>query len=211
MNPEALARTDVDWANALYEDNRVGVRIAVQQYKTLPASADLQAKLGADPYDCVLPPLLQSNPAKSDYAYDSASVSVYYVDRIDFPPDPTLPSVRGISCHFWYSGNPKVGTPPGKGPVVYISYSHHSPVTLAHELGHTFGLNDEEGKLGTVNIMHNLLPDGPLGADARSRFKLGQVFRMNVWDDSWINTRDGHPPQRACVLTQCPPMDWDVH
>jgi hypothetical protein len=210
VDPEKLARTDVEWANALYEDNRVGVRINVLQYHPLPASDDLSAMVGADPYDCVIPPSLPSDPTKPDYAYEPAAVSVYYVDRINFPPDPIPARVRGIQCHYWYSGNP-AGTPPGNGPVIFVSYSHHSPTTLAHELGHALGLNDEEGKLGRLNIMHNLLPDGPLGADARSRFKVGQAFRMNVWNVSWINTRLPIPPHRTCDDAQhCPPMDWDV-
>lgn len=209
VEPEKLARNDVDWANVLYQDNGVGVRINAQ-YHPVSTSGDLSAFVGADPYDCVIPPTLPSDPTKTDYAYEPAAVSVYYVDRINFPPDPSYPSVRGIQCHYWYSGNP-AGTPPGKGPVIFISYSHHSPVTLAHELGHALGLNDEEGRLGRLNIMHNLLPDGPLGADARSRFKVGQAFRMNVWNDSWINTRLPRPPHRTCDDAQhCPPMGWDV-
>jgi hypothetical protein len=211
LDLEDLAKTDVDWANILYENNRVGVRLDVKQYVHLDGTPDeLAIKIGADPYDCVLPPSLQSNPAESGYAYDPAGISVYYVSRINFPPDLSVARVRGIQCHHWYSGNP-LGSPPGNGPVVFVSYGHHSTVTLAHEVGHALGLNDEEGMLGTVNIMHNLLPDGPLGADARSRLKLGQVFRMNVWNDSWINTRLPLPPRRACDASQtCPEKASDV-
>ena len=83
-------------------------------------------------------------------------------------------------------------------------------MTLAHEIGHALGLSDEEGRLGNRDVMHNLLPDGPLGADARSHLSLGQVFRMNVWNDSWINTRKPAPPQRACDASQsCPPTELD--
>jgi hypothetical protein len=94
---------------------------------------------------------------------------------------------------------------------VYISYGHHSPVTLAHELGHALGLKDEEGRLGPVDIMHNLLPDGDLGANARSDLTVGQVFRMNVWNDSYLNTRLPQPPQRTCDATYpCPPAELDA-
>jgi hypothetical protein len=94
--------------------------------------------------------------------------------------------------------------------VVYVSTSHHSSTTLAHELGHALGLNDEE-LLGALNIMNGILPDGPQGAEARSRLTVGQAFRMNVWNDSWINTRLPRPAQRTCYGTQqCPLMGWDV-
>jgi hypothetical protein len=202
-----LAELDVSRANMIFETSRAGIRID-PQYKKLSFTPDLPIRVGADPYDCVLAFNLPSNPAKSDYAYDSSGISVYYVDRINFPMDPVQPRVRGIECHHWYSGNPNVGDPPGRGPVVFISYSHHSPVTLAHEIGHALGLNDEEGRISNRDVMNNLLPDGPLGADARSNLTVGQAFRMNVWDDSWLNTRVPQPTRRACDAQEpCPPIE----
>ncbi len=203
--PLELALLDVQRANLIFETGRAGVRIDAE-YDSLAPSSDLAMKVGADPYDCVLTRKLPPDPTKDEYAYNPSRISVYYVDRINYPPDPVHPRVRGIQCHHWYSGNPEVGTPPGKGPVIFISYSHHSPVTLAHEIGHALGLGDVEERLGNRDVMHNLLPDGPLGADARSHLTIGQVFRMNVWDDSWINTQRSKPPQRACddVQERCP-------
>lgn len=217
------AQMDVELATALYDSNRTGITIDVK-YEMLPPSGEITAKVGADPYDCVLPVQLPADPSTpGSFWYDSSAVSVYYVDHINFPPDPKPPRVRGIHCHFWYSGNPKVGTraaighpelgkPPGNGPVIYISYTHRSNGTLAHELGHALGLNDEPGRLGPTNIMHNLLPDLPLN-NARSRFTIGQGFRMNLWNDSWINTRLPRPPQRACNEAQepCPTVELDAH
>jgi hypothetical protein len=209
-SPRELAELDVARANLIFETSRAGVRLD-PEYKPLPHSADWGIKLGADPYDCGLSPQLPSDPTKADYAYNPYRISVYYVDRINYPLDPVQPRVRGIQCHHWYSGNPAVGDPPGKGPVVFVSYSHHSPVTLAHEVGHALGLNDVEGRLSNRDVMHNLLPDGPLGADARSHLTIGQVFRMNVWDDSWINTRMPKPAQRACddAAQPCPKEETD--
>jgi hypothetical protein len=204
-----LAQADVAWANTLYEDNRIGVKIEVAKYVPVQPTNDLPSRMGADPFDCALPHGLPSNSTALDYAYEPSHVSVYYVDRINFPPEPEAPRVRGVQCHYWYSGNP-AGTPPGQGPVVYVSTSHHSSTTLAHELGHALGLNDEE-LLGALNIMNGILPDGPQGAEARSRLTVGQAFRMNVWNDSWINTRLPRPTQRTCYGTQqCPLMGWDV-
>jgi len=208
-DPQKLAELDVQRANLIWENSRAGLRIDAS-YKPLTLTDDLPIRVGADPYDCTLPPGLPADPNRPDYSYEPSRISVYYVDRINFPLDPVQPRVRGIQCHYWYSGNPAVGTPPGKGPVVFISYSHHSPVTLAHEIGHALGLNDEEGRLGNRDVMHNLLPDGPLGADARSHLSLGQVFRMNVWNDSWINTWKPVPSQRACDANQsCPRIELD--
>lgn len=208
-SPRELAELDVQRANLIFETSRAGIQIDAE-YKPLPLTSDLQVRLGADPYDCVEAFDLPSDPTKDDYAYNPYRISVYYVDRINYPLDPVHPRVRGIQCHHWYSGNPLVGSPPGRGPVVFISYSHHSPVTLAHELGHALGLNDEEGRLGNRDVMHNLLPDGPLGADARSHLTVGQAFRLNVWDDSWINTRTPRPLRRACDAVQpCPDIESD--
>jgi hypothetical protein len=208
-DPKQLAELDVERANLILEESRAGLQIEAE-YKELPLTSDLPLRIGADPYDCVLTPMLPSDPNKDDYSYNPYRISVYYVDRINYPPDPVHPRVRGVQCHHWYSGNPTVGTPPGSGPVVFISYSHHSPVTLAHEIGHALGLNDVEERLGNRDVMHNLLPDGPLGADARSHLTIGQVFRMNVWDDSWINTRTPKPLQRACDTKQpCPEEETD--
>jgi len=212
-NLEALAQNDVAQAEMILSTNRTGLTIKAT-YEPLSSSDDLAIRIGADPYDCVLTPQLPADPGEDDYAYNPSTVSVYYVERINYPLDPVQPRVRGIQCHHWYSGNPQVGSPPGRGPVVFISYSHHSPVTLAHELGHALGLNDDIGELGNRDVMHNLLPDGPLGADARSHLTIGQVFRMNVWNDSWINTRLPKPIQRACdVGEHCPEIRWnpDAH
>ncbi len=208
-DPAELARLDVQRANLIYETNNTGIRVDAE-YRQMPLTSDLPIRVGADPYDCMLAFNLPSNSAKPDYGYNPSRVSVYYVDRINYPLDPVQPRVRGIQCHHWYSGNPDVGSPPGRGPVVFISYSHHSPVTLAHELGHVLGLNDEAGRLGNRNVMHNLLPDGPLGADARSHLTVGQAFRMNLWDDSWINSRKPPPlvVQRACDARQPCPAIW---
>ncbi len=207
-DPEDLARLDVQRANLIFETSRAGLWIDAE-YQDLPLSANLPVQLGADPYDCILAPKLPEDPTKAGW-YNPSRISVYYVDRINYPPDPVHPRVRGIQCHHWYSGNPNVGTPPGKGPVIFISYSHHSPVTLAHEIGHALGLNDVKERLGNRDVMHNLLPDGPLGADARSHLTIGQVFRMNLWDDSWINTRRPKPPQRACHPKEtCPDEETD--
>jgi hypothetical protein len=96
------------------------------------------------------------------------------------------------------------------GPVIYVSYTKHSTITLAHEIGHALGLKDEEERLGSLNLMHNLLPDGPLGADARSRLTVGQVFRMNVWDGSWMAKLPSAVTRVCRTSNPCPAMTFDA-
>jgi hypothetical protein len=87
----------------------------------------------------------------------------------------------------------------------------HSAVTLTHEIGHALGLNDEGTALGVDNVMYSLSPDGPLGASARSRFTVGQVFRMNVWNYSYLTVGSTTAPKRSCdYLDPCPTVDFDV-
>lgn len=203
---KALAQLDVTWANMAYEANRVGITIDASYVVLEPTTPELAKMVGADPFKCSKPRGLavpDADPAKP-FQYDPDAISVYYVDWIDYPSDPTHPGARGVHCHSWLQGT--------KGPVIFISYTKHSTITLAHEIGHALGLEDEEDRLGALNVMHNLLPDGPLGADARSRLTVGQVFRMNVWNGSWITTRTVGAPKRLCRMSDpCPPVDLDAH
>jgi hypothetical protein len=203
----AQAKTDLDWANMVLEANRVGI-VLNPSFKILePTTPDLEAKVGAQPYDCNVLPMNMSvnekNPADPAFAYDQNTLSIYYVDWIDYPTDPLHPGSRGINCH-WTTGSVVAA------PIIYVSYTRHSSITLAHELGHVLGLNDEEATLGEINVMHNLAPDGSLGADARSRLTVGQVFRENIWEDSWL-PRTTSGPTRFCDATSpCPPVTIDA-
>jgi hypothetical protein len=205
------AAADVAWANVVYEANRTGITFEAK-YRPLPVATNLAGKLAAATDDCQVPRELPAKSTQENFAYDAAAVSVYYMDWIDLPEDPFHPGARGLHCKYWGAGE--------LGPAILISYNHHSPITLAHELGHALGLCDEDHDgncphdevwLGPLNVMSNLLPDGPLANDARSQFTVGQVFRMNVWDNSWINAREERRHRRACTAAEpCPPVDFDV-
>jgi hypothetical protein len=200
----ALASMDVTWANLAFEANRVGIRIKPTYVTIDPTTTDLAKIVGAHPFKCASPRGLPK-PPQVGYQYDEEAISVYYVDWIDYPTEPIHAGARGVHCHFWSLGKP--------GPVIFISYTKHSTITLAHEIGHALGLDDEEETLGALNLMYSLAHDGPLGADARSRLTVGQVFRMNVWNDSWITTVPAATrPTRLCRIASepCPPVDLDA-
>jgi hypothetical protein len=203
----ARAEEDLSWAQAVFEANRVGITLNPTIVPLDPTTVDLTKKVGADPQSCSAPRGLTRfdplNPGNS-YEYRPDAVSVYYVDWIDFPTEPTDPGVRGLECHYWYTGNP--------GPVVYISYTRHSPITLAHEIGHALGLDHVLSTVsGGINVMDGLADDGPLGANVRSRLTVGQAFRMNVYNDSYLTKLSPLPLTRRCITSEpCPPVELDA-
>jgi hypothetical protein len=82
------------------------------------------------------------------------------------------------------------------GRAVYLSISSYLHATLAHELGHTFGLiaprigsggghSNAIGSFGQDNIMWNAT-DETIRFN-RNRFSIGQLFRMNLDIGSWLN------------------------
>ncbi|HEY8256715.1 MAG TPA: hypothetical protein VIG08_03600 [Gemmatimonadales bacterium] len=204
----AQARSDVDWVNLVWEANRVGVHVNAQYNALDPTTPELAALIGAQPQDCYFTSKLQpdqKNSAKSAFIYDPSVVSVYYVDWIDYPTDPLHPGSRGLNCD--HLG----GATPTAGPIIYVSYTRHSSITLTHELGHVLGLKDEEPTMGENNVMYGMAPDGSLGADARSRLTVGQVFRMNIWNDSWFAIPQPSAQKRYCDAVQpCPLVTTDA-
>jgi hypothetical protein len=196
------AAVDVATANTLFAANRVGIRVVAQYIQLAGTPEQLAADIGADPFDCYKPRQLTDPQGSPGYAHEPSTISVYYVDRIAYPKDPLYAGSRGVQCPFWYSGT--------EGPVIYVSYTRHSTVTLAHEIAHALGLNDEEEELGVLNVMYNLADDGPLGADARSQFTVGQVFTMNVWNWSYLIVGSAAPQRNCNQWDPCPGMSLDV-
>jgi hypothetical protein len=76
------------------------------------------------------------------------------------------------------------------GNMTFIGPSAN-PTTLAHELGHAYGLRPiscgahTSGPDFPDNIM---TPDDSSSTDPRIEFTLGQVFRMNTHKDAWGGT-----------------------
>jgi hypothetical protein len=209
---EAQARTDVLRTNMIFQASRVGIRIKVndEDYVRLPLTPTLPTDVGAmDPFSCGAPRTKLARPDPVDptvpFGYNPAAISVYYVDWIDYPAEPpTHPGASGMHCPYRTSLQ--------EGPVIYISYTRQSTLTLAHEIGHALKLDHPPiGTLDALNLMQGWLDDGPLGADARSRLTVGQAMRMNIENESWISKLPIAGPTRKCwVSDPCPPDELDA-
>jgi hypothetical protein len=97
-----------------------------------------------------------------------------------------------------------------QGPVILVSYTSQSTLTLAHEIAHALKLEHPGATLDALNLMQDLLDDGPLGADARSRLTVGQAFIMNVENESWMATADPGPTRLCWSTDPCPPAVLDA-
>ena len=175
----AVDVSDVDKASQLYNANRVG--IVFDYGAPQPACDDLTLKpqgyLGA--YDC---PGTGLHPSH----FTGGIINVYYVPAL-------APYVRGIYCS---------GSDPN---VILISEGDYSETTLAHELGHAFGLTHTYDALGDVGgewfTPGAFTSDNLMWSDyvVRTSFSLGQAFRINMEQISMLNLdqiRKG--PTRQC-------------
>ena len=172
----ALAR---DLADRHFRANRTGIRLDWEEWPADPSlpplteafnSCDdvtLQDKLGVQVTD---------EEAEDGKALDAHEAWVVFVPRI---PAGGI----GYMCD----------RTPRRGPVIVMSAAHFNPTTLAHELGHMFGMAYEldnvghtEGKPGftPANLMWSA-PDICTGR-TRERFSLGQIYRMNLDTGSWV-------------------------
>lgn len=157
--------------------------------------------------------------------YTPRTLNVYYVKTITLPPElarqrPDDQKTPGLTCDRFGDGKIK-----GDANIIFISGTGNL-ATVAHEIGHAFGLrpgpegghtNDAKGKFLEGFNSNNVMAGG--GPPTRSHFSLGQAFRMNTQADEWGGTmlianglRPG--PGRACpplrTSDTCPPLalDW---
>jgi hypothetical protein len=74
----------------------------------------------------------------------------------------------------------------------------YSSTALAHYLGRSLGLGDatEVSGFNSSNVMW------AQGTGARTSFSLGQVFRMNVGSNSWLNV-SSESPRRDTLRLDC--------
>jgi hypothetical protein len=219
---ETWARHDVTRAKTVYAKNRVGLTFTADFLAATSLSQADTATIGTgcDHADDI---------KGSSSVYKADRINVYFVPSIDVPGEPDR-TPRGFNCYKKEPGNTD-----GAPNIIYISTGLHSQNTLAHELGHAFGLQGITGHTGDgVSAWvpgfedNNLMWTGVSGNAQRSKnhFSLGQVFRMNADERSWLNRNGapaGAPTPRACHPTRaddqtsrakdeepCPPLAFDI-
>lgn len=176
-----LARTHIENARVLYLGNRVGVKLVdkIQKFADVSNSPPdpmgiISAGVDDEGIDC-----LALGPIQGSALYVSNALNVYYVNKgfkgrncaIKYPPTvcPANPS--------WY--------PRADGNITFIGTWANS-TTLAHEIGHAYGLRPALCG-GHTSVYDNLMRD--TGDTERTTFTLGQVFRMNTHaEPSWGGT-----------------------
>lgn len=212
---EQRARAEMNNANLLFKENFVGVEF-------VPHFEPLWTKRGAPEIidRGVLAPIEDGEIACTKNIEDFQGHGFYTPGRLNVYYLTLKNTGRNCAILESPSACPADGAPRGDGNVTFIG-SHANLATLAHELGHAFGLRpgscaghvDGLGGFSEDNIM---VGQGP---PTRRRFTLGQAFRMNTHDDEWGGTmllenklRSG--PRRACLpaysTDRCPALgtDW---
>jgi hypothetical protein len=203
----AAAEAHVDRANRIYRRNKVGVQF-VATYKDVSDDAAAVQKIGNS---------CNAIGAIRDSAwYMPKTLNIYYVDDVINPPELRPPAnSRGLTCDRFGDDTIKADA-----NIIFIG-KVADRATLAHEIGHAFGLRpgyDGGHTNGLWGFDDRNVMWGS-GGDERDRFTLGQVFRMNTQFDEWGGSmlianglRPG--PGRACPprfeSDRCPPLalDW---
>jgi hypothetical protein len=210
-------------AGVLYTNNKVGVvfqPVCRDVTSDATAMAAIASGIGTpDAIGAVACANLAAVQASGKYTPDQ--LNVYYVKK-DFPG-------RNCAIHT----TPDVTTTAGDGNIAYIGSGPGNPpnlATLAHEIGHAFGLRPADNGPtwqggGHVNPNGHALPgfnDTNImwggGPPTRSRFSLGQAFRMNTHSDQWggsmLVKNNPTRPRRQCdplwTNTNCPALrvEW---
>jgi hypothetical protein len=171
---QPVDEADGEKATQLYNANRVGVIFVFSP--PMPACTDQTLTAGGTPPSFACP-----GTSRLPDHFTRGAINVYYVPSLgDY--------VRGLYC------------PRADPHIILISQGNYSETTLAHELGHAFGLSHTYDELGQWFPGH-FGNDNLMWSDwvARSTFSLGQAFRVNVEELSRLNRdliRTG--PVRQC-------------
>jgi hypothetical protein len=184
----ARAHDEMNNANLLYRQNMVGVRF-VPFYKRVrdKKAVDTIGKGIEVPF----PDLVNIrctdliSVQKSGY-YAAGRLNVYYVDGNFRGRNCAIKEAHPFLCDCDCAMNKPAD---GDGNITFVGRLGDL-ATLAHELGHAFGLRPAmcHGHTDTVEGFgaDNLMFGG--GLPTRNRFSLGQVFRMNTHEDKWGGT-----------------------
>jgi len=217
----ARATDEVNNANLLYRQNRVGIQFDPRyEDKSRDAAAvaiidnGIRIIPGTDSKEC-----FDLQGLKDNGLYTDKALNVYYIGLAMYGRNCAIKRTPTTPC-------PSAGAEKGDGNVNFIG-SLPNLVAVAHELGHAFGLrpgpcHGHTGS-GATNIpgfdFDNIMRGDATGLE--SHFTLGQAFRMNTHDDEWGGTmliENGLRPvtdRRACMPnsspgTFCPVLGTDL-
>lgn len=193
------AEADIALAHAYYRDKRTGLDIAVDG-DVWSIESDMQEFTAVTTESCSS---VTSAVWGTQALYLSLRLNVYFVSE-----------------EAWHLGEGRYGyTCKDEGlPNVIFVRAARAPITLAHEIGHSMHLAHE--LLGD-NLMatYGYLPPTENSPPAPVReLTLGQAFRINFDEASWLNT-DGPRtslPTKACdaetAESKCPKrlLEWPV-
>jgi len=215
------ATHDVARAKTVYKNNRVGLTF-IPHFRAPNSISDGDVATIGTGCD-------HADDLENSSVYNADRINVYVVPSVDDPEEPES-TLRGFNCYGEQWG--KTGGAPN---IIYISIAEHSQNTLAHELGHAFGLQGSTEHTGEEldtlvpgfenhNLMWSKLSSGT--ARVQNHFSLGQAFRMNADERSWLNRKGApagalkplpcHPTRRddqvkfAKDEAPCPPLALDV-
>jgi hypothetical protein len=189
---EAFARSEIKMADVIYRANKVGVRF-VPEFRPLPNAP--AAIASGDCGDNV-----REIKDRFPDLYVPRTINVYYVDK----------EFTGRNCAHHRRDATRLDA-----NVIFVG-NIGSPTTLAHELGHAFGLRRGDEELAHVDDVGTFTSTNVMWVATnkfRQHFTIGQTYRMNLQDDTWGGTvlqqngllKPGERIFRECRLLQTKP------
>lgn len=202
--PESLVKAELSKAQKILNLSRAGVFLESEILKGMLPAAEISGGTPAPSFDVLkchdLPYIQGKFPF---FEPDAETVYVVYVGLL-YEGSPSEVIDKGAACP------PTVDMVAG---LIILNAGGAHISTLAHELGHIVGLNDDvfgdwaghTNELGGFDRTNIMWPgndaDGP---GERDRFSIGQVYRINADMDGWLS-RGGRRSNSVCC--QCEPHD----
>lgn len=192
-----LAMADIDVASGILARSRAGISLNVVDHSETASAVPTLVS------DCLSGDDLrnQGDPELTPESQPGAALYLYYVNAMG--------NARGLAC---------AGNDAHPQAAIFISWEAQSATTLVHEVGHALGLtlpgkghSDDLSGFDVGNVMTSGINDQD--PNGRNRFSVGQVFRMNVDQASWLNwaadaagvpVREPSAPRMGC---QCGEQD----